>query len=309
VTAHRALSGAFAALVVLALAGGAEAKAKTLSISGVPCPVEDELVRALRDVLVDTTIERVDGPADLVVEATAEEVSVTSDGATKRFSGTCAERARLVSAYLALALEPPSVPEPAPKAPEPPARYLPAPPPRAAFPPAPVEVRVGIALGALGTVGTAEHGAGAAPHLALRASVGRGAVHGVLGVATLLPVSLTTRGPDVSLSRLSLDAALRLVAPVGPVALGAELGPVLARTSVEAESLADPEPASSRAELGLRVGALADLPLGPLASVTATLESQIMPGTAALALRREGIVGELPGFYLGGSLGLTLRAK
>ena len=301
-----------AALAVLLVAERAEAKTRTLAISGVACPAETELIDALRDVLVDTAIERVDGAADLTVVATDADVAVTAFDTTRRFSGTCAERARLVSAYLALALEPPAMPPPPAPVPTkaaPPAAHAPPARPRESADAKALEARITIGAGVLGTVGTAEHGGAAAPTFMVRGALGRGALHGIVGIGATLPASLATRGPNVALSRLSLDAGIRVVAPLGRLAIGGEVSALLARATVEAEGLSNPEPAASRAELGARVAAISDLRLGGLVSLTASLETQLLPGAATLALRREGTVGELPAVYLGGTLGLTFRAK
>ena len=121
---RRALLAGVMALVALATSGTARAEARSISVVGVACPGAEAVVAALAEVLVHTEVRQVDGPADIVIEATDADVRITAFGSTKRFAGSCDERVRLLSAYVALGLEPPM-----PMAPvEPPAERPVAPP-------------------------------------------------------------------------------------------------------------------------------------------------------------------------------------
>jgi hypothetical protein len=131
---RRALLAGVVALVAIATSGAARAETRSVGVSlrGVACPGAEAVVTALAEVLVHTEIRQVDGPTDIVIEATDADVRVTAFGTTKRFSGSD-ERVRLLSAYVALGLEPPMPIPPV----EPPAESPAAPPLRALPPPTP----------------------------------------------------------------------------------------------------------------------------------------------------------------------------
>lgn len=311
---HRALLAGVVALVAIATSGAARAEARSVGVSlrGVACPGAEAVVVALAEVLVHTEIRQVDGPTDIVIEATDADVRVTAFGTTKRFSGSCDERVRLLSAYVALGLEPPMPMPPV----EPPAES-PAAAPLRALPPTPqdpkkrspkgLEASVSASVGALGLPDTAGHGGAVTPIVGLRGALGVGPFAVVLGGSFVVPYTVTTRGPSVTISRQAIDLGLRVATPIGRLTLAAEGGPVLARTVVVAEGLANAEPSSSQAELGLRLAAEVGIRLTGRLSAIGTLEGYGVPAPATLALRSTGDVGTMPAFGLGGMLGLRYR--
>jgi hypothetical protein len=116
----------------------------------------------------------------------------------------------------------------------------------------------------------------------------------VLGGSFVVPYTVTTRGPNVTISRQAIDLGLRVATPIGRLTLAAEGGPVLARTVVVAERLANAEPSSSQAELGLRLAAEVGIRLTGRLSAIGTLEGYGVPAPATLAPRSTGDVGTMP---------------
>ena len=286
-----------------------------VSMRGVACPGAEAVVSALTEVLVHTQVRQVDGPADIDIEATEADVRITAFGTTKSFSGSCDERVKLLSAYVALGLEPPI---PMPPVERPAERLVaPEPPPARAVPPAAqvpnrqsprgLEASVSASVGALGLPATSGHGGAVTPIVGLRGALGVNPFAVTLGASFVLPYAVTTRGPSVTIARQSIDLGLRFAAPLGGLTLAGEGGPVLARTVVVAEDLANAEPSSSQAELGLRLAAEIGLRLNNRLSATATLEGYGVPAPATLALRTTGEVGTMPAFGLGGMLGLRYQ--
>jgi len=315
---RRALLAGVVGLVAIATSGTARAEARSISVGGVACPGAEAVFTALAEVLVHTEVRQVNGPAEVIIEATDDDVRITAFGSTKRFSGSCDERVRLLSAYVALGLEPPVPvapveprPEAEPIAPAAPVRALPSPPPD----PQDAKKRTGggpdafvsTSVGALGIPDTAGHGGAVAPVLGLRVALGVAPLAVTLGASLVFPYAVATRGPSVTISRQAIDLGLRVAYPIGRITLAAEGGPVLARTVVAAEDLANAEPSTSRAELGLRLAAEVGLRLAARLSATATLEGYGVPAPATLALRSTGDVGTMPAFGLGGMLGLRYQ--
>lgn len=313
---RRAFIAGVVALLAITTSGAARAEVSSVGVSlrGVACPDAESVVAALTEVLVHTQVRQVDGPADIDIEATDADVRITAFGTTKRFSGSCDERVKLLSAYVALGLEPPMplppVERPAEKSVEPPP-VRPLPPPATQDPNRQsrggIEASVSASVGAIGLPATAGHGGAVTPILGLRGALGVSPFAATLGASFALPCAVTTRGPSVTIARQAIDLGLRFATPLGRLTLAGEGGPVLARTVVVAEGLANAEPSSSQAELGLRLAAEVGLRLSHRLSATATLEGYGVPAPATLALRTTGEVGTMPAFGLGGTLGLRYQ--
>lgn len=291
----------------------------TLAVRGAPCPSADAVLAALGSVLVRTELRATSGAADVTLEATRDDVTVTAFGTSRVFSGSCDERTRLVSAYVALGLEPPESAEPKPAPPEPaspPAAPPPAPssPPSSPPPPpnAPRSASWTLDLeargGAHGVPGGSAHGGALSPVLGLGAALGNGQVFGTLGLGVVLPYTVGTRGPEVTLTRQSVTLGLRGLVTRGKLAFTADAALALSRVTIVAEGLANAEPEASRAQIAVVLGGTAGLGLTPRLWLVAGLDATLAPSPDRLALRQSGDVGATPAVGLAITLGLRFRA-
>lgn len=292
----------------------------TIAVRGEPCPSADAVLAALGSILVRTELRATSGDADVTLEATRDDVTVTAFGSSRVFSGSCEERTRLVSAYVALGLEPPESvePKPAPLEPTPP-RPPPVPPPAPPAPsprppPPPPPARSTLALdleargGALGVPGGSAHGGALAPTFGLGAAVGNGRLFGTFGLGVALPYTVGTRGPDVTLTRQSVSLGLRGLATRRSLAFSADAALALSRVTIVAEGLANAEPETSRAQVAIVLGGTAGLGLTPRLTLVGGLEATLTPSPDRLALRKAGDVGATPAVGLAVTLGLRFRA-
>lgn len=293
----------------------------TIAVRGAPCPSADAVLAALRSVLVRTELRVTSDAADVTLEANDDDVRVTAFGASRVFAGSCDERTRLVSAYVALGLEPPEGAEPSPP-PAPPAPSPPPPPPNAPAAPAasarpaspspppraPVSLDLEARGGAFVVPGGSAHGSALSPTFGLAAALGRGHVFGTFGLAAALPYTVGTRGPEVTLSRQSASLGVRGLFAWGRIDLTADAALALSRVTVVAEGLSNAEPEASRAQLAAVLGGAAGLPLAPRLSLVLGVEATLTPSPDRLALRQAGDVGKTPAVGLGVTLGLRFRA-
>ncbi|MFO0639807.1 MAG: hypothetical protein U0183_11395 [Polyangiaceae bacterium] len=291
----------------------------TIALRGAPCPSADAVLAALGSILVRTELRATSGDADITLEATRDDVTVTAFGSSRVFFGSCEERTRLVSAYVALGLEPPESAEPTPAPLEPtPPKLPPAPPPPSPAPsprpPPPSPSRSTLALdleargGALGVPGGSAHGGALAPTFGLGAAVGNGQVFGTFGLGFVPPYTVGTRGPDVTLTRQSLSLGLRGLVTRQRLSFSADAALALSRVTIVAEGLANAEPETSRAQVAIVLGGTAGLGLTPRLSLVGGLEATLTPSPDRLALRKAGDVGATPAVGLAITLGLRFRA-
>lgn len=292
----------------------------TIAVRGEPCPSADAVLAALGSVLVRTELRATSGDADVTLQATRDDVTVTAFGSSRVFSGSCDERTRLVSAYVALGLEPPesAEPKPAPLEPTPP-KLPPVPPPGPPAPsprppPPPSLARSTVTLdleargGALGVPGGSAHGGALAPMFGLGAALGNGHLFGTFGLGAVLPYTVGTRGPEVTLSRQSVILGLRGLATRRNLAFSADAALALSRVTIVAEGLVNAEPEASRGQVALVLGGSAGLGLTPRIWLTGGLEATLTPSPDRLALRQSGDVGATPAVGLAITIGVRFRS-
>jgi len=225
---------------------------------------------------------------------------VLAAGRTRDYSDEardCANRARLASLFVALAVD--SSGEPAPAAP--PAAVVSAAP---APPPEPIPSRLGrLELGATFEAGTPA--IWLAPGAALRLVVGRGALGIVVGARGTWPTDAALDGVRVRAWRVAADLMLRATfgrdRRLQPFV---ELGAAATFLSARAPDLAAP-----RDEGGFEAGlaAAAGFHLARHASLWpfVAARAELIPRPVSVFARPAGLVGDTPQFWAGASAGVS----
>jgi hypothetical protein len=281
------------------------------------CPTSAQVATVLRRLLPRTKVIAENGHAgaeDAAIEDEGAEYRVRIAGQQRSFvdgARQCAERARHAAVFVALVLDPPSVPEPAeppPAAPVPP----PAPPPaeRPVAPPpvprAPLPLDLTLAPILLFAPGSADRqtsmAAGGMAWLrakpGLHVAVGTGVLRGAL------------RFDEVTADAwwIPIDVALGFSARADRWEGGAQIGPDATILSVRGRDL---EGAASqlRLEWGGRAAGFARFWFDRTFALYLAAEALVRPSAYALIIEPQGQVGLTPVLWAGASAGITCKLE
>ena len=243
-------------------------------------------------------------------------VVVSKDGASlkKRYADPardCDARARFAAVFAVLTVMPPELgvdapsaqlPEPKPLVP-PKAVVVPPPPPPPALPRPPL---AHIELGALFGYAPAIVGA---PELSafggeLRVALGRGALQSTLSVAYTSRAKFELRGVVGDLWQLPMSAGLRVTSDLGGLRMAGDLGLLAVVQRVRATGLASSR-AASALELGVRGGLSFQAELGANIAPFFGAFVWVAPAPRDLSALPQGVFGNLPYLWLGGSAGVS----
>jgi hypothetical protein len=311
--------GLVPSIVLFATAGGATPPSSVKMVGDdAACPTPAQVVTVLRRLLPRTKVTAEAGQAtavDAVITDEGSEYRVTIAGQQRSFVDSarqCAERARHAAVFVALVLDPPSVPEPAepppassaPIAAVPPPSERPAPP--LPLPPSPpsfdltlapiVQVAPGsgdrqtaVAAGLMAW-GRAKRGL----HLALGTGVLRGSLdfQGVVADAWWIPIHLAA-GFNFRNDRWEG---------------GAEIGPSATILSVLARDLERAE-SQLRLEWGGRAAGFSRFWFSSNFALYLAAEALVRPSAYAMLIEPEGRVGFTPVLWLGGLAGVTCKLE
>jgi hypothetical protein len=243
-------------------------------------------------------------------------VRVSKDGTSlkKRYADPardCDARARFAAVFAVLTLMPPelgadtlSVESPAPPPVAPPKAVIaPPPPPPPAPPLAPL---AHVELGALFGYAPAIVGA---PELSafggeLRVALGRGTLQSTLSVAYTSRAKFELRGVTGDLWQLPLSAGLRVSSDLGGLRMAGDLGLLAVVQRVRATDLAASR-AASALELGVRGGLTFQAELGSNIAPFCGAFVWLAPAPRELSAAPQGVFGNLPYLWIGGSAGVS----
>jgi hypothetical protein len=140
----------------------------------------------------------------------------------------------------------------------------------------------------------------------LRLAVGGRYVAAVAGVSGLAPASARPASVEVTVARVPFDVGLRLVAPLGRVDLGGDLGLGLAILRIEAKNLVAAE-ASTRLDVGARAALW--LRVWLTSRVALQLAGQLAVSFAPydLVVQPADRIATTPWLWAGGALGIVAR--
>ncbi|HMI87241.1 MAG TPA: hypothetical protein VK550_24285 [Polyangiaceae bacterium] len=282
------------------------------------CPTPAQVVTVLRRLLPKTKVTAETGtvaPGDAAITDEGSQYRVTIAGQERSFvdgARQCAERAKHAAVFVALVLDPPTVPEPPETSPTPPSSAPPAPlpaerpaapsPERLTFPPIDVsleavfqvaptagERRTAVAAGLMGWA-RAKRGF----HLALGAGVLRGSFHfdGAAADAWWIPLHVAA---GVSFQADRWEG-------------GGELGPNVTVLSVLGRDLEQAE-TQVRLEWGARAAAFSRFWFSKNFALYVSAETLVRPSSYALLIDPQGRVGLTPVLWLGGAAGLSCKLE
>jgi hypothetical protein len=246
-------------------------------------------------------------------------VTVSKDGSSvrKNYSDPgrdCEGRARFAAVFAVLTVMPPELgpdalappkppPPPAPPpVPPPPARRVVVAPPAPALPPL-----AHIELGALFAYAPAIL---KAPDLStfggeLRVALGRGAVAATLSVAYTARSKFELDGVRGDVSQLPASAGLRLHSELVSWDVAADLGVLAVLESVRATNLFVVKNESAL-ELGGRAGVSFERPIGAHFAPFIGAYAWLVPGPRNISALPQGVLGNLPYLWIGGTVGVSL---
>jgi len=244
-------------------------------------------------------------------------VTVWKEGASVKKSYSdpareCDGRARFAAVFTVLTLMPPElgvapVVEPEPEAPPPPeAKPTPAPAPVPAQPPIALPPLAHLELSALYAYAPAVleapsmHSFGAE----LRVALGRGALAGTLSVAYTSRAQFDLDGIQGEVTRLPFSVGARLRSDFEAWSIAADLGLLVVAQRARATNLFT-ERTHSSAEVGARAGVQLARQLGPHFAPFVGAFVWFTPVPSEIAALPQGVVGNLPYFWLGGAAGVS----
>jgi hypothetical protein len=307
-------------VVLLAGAVGAAPPASVRMIGDeAGCPTPTQVVTVLRRLLPRTKVTADTGQAalgDALITDEGSQYRVAIAGQERSFSDNarqCAERARHAAVFVAIVLDPPTIPEPAEPAPTssvavpaaPPLPERPAPPPTRAPPPSPsldltLAPIVHMAPGAgdrrpavaAGMMAWARVKRGF--HLALGSGVSRGSLHFDNGVADAW--------------RIPIHVAAGFNFRADRWEGGAEIGPSVTILSALGRDLQRAE-SQIRLEWGGRAAGFSRFWLSSNFALYLAAEALVHPSAYAMMIDPDGRIGFTPALWLGGSAGVTFRLE
>ena len=308
-----------AGVVLLAAAAGAAAPPSVRMVGDdAACPSPAQVVTVLRRLLPRTKVTAETGqaaPADAVIADEGSQYRVTIGGQERTFvdgARQCAERARHAAVFVALVLDPPTIPEPAEPAPAssavipavPSLSERPAPPPPAHKPSPSLDLTLGPILQMAPSAGDRRAAVAAGLmawvrakrgfHLSLGTGVLRGALHfeDVVADAWWVPI------------HVAAGFAFQTDSWEG----GAEIGPSATILSVLGRDLERAE-SQVRLEWGGRAGGFTRFWLSSNIALYLAAEALVRPSAYAMVIEPGGRVGFTPALWLGGSAGVTFRLE
>ncbi|HYQ44715.1 MAG TPA: hypothetical protein VER11_22175 [Polyangiaceae bacterium] len=138
----------------------------------------------------------------------------------------------------------------------------------------------------------------------LRAALGRGALSGALSVAYVTRSKFELDGVQGELSRIPLSVGLRLREDFEAWSVAADLGLLVVAERVHATNLLTTQ-ARSSANFGLRGGVQVAHPFGPRFAPFVGAFVWFSPSPSELSALPQGVIGNLPYFWLGGAAGVS----
>jgi hypothetical protein len=301
-------------LIGLALAPAARAAPpSTLRVAGAEgaCPAPGQVVTVLQRLLVRTQVTAdagTVGPNDAVIDDQGSQFRVTVAGQERSFvdpARGCAERAQHAAVFVALVLDPPMIAEAQPgpvvvaPAPVAPMREQ----PRPASPSRTNARQWELALGGSVLVAPAVADRSTAVAGGVAAWVrGKKGFHLGFG-AGVLHGSLHFTDADADAWWIPLDLAVGFTAQGAAWEMGAEIGPSASVLSIIGENLAQAH-REVRLEFGGRAAVMARFWLDKKFALFMSAEGVYRPSPYALFIDPDGLVGQTPSIWLGGSAGV-----
>lgn len=141
---------------------------------------------------------------------------------------------------------------------------------------------------------------------ALRLAVGGRNLAGTIGVEGLAPVDANTAGVTVNVTRVPIDAGVRLALPLGRWELGGDVGVSLAILRLSAPALADAT-SSTRLDVGARLAPWLRLGISSRVAVQLGVQMVVSFAPYDLVVAPLGKIGTTPRVWLGAGLGLVVR--
>ena len=295
--------------------------AKPFTFGSSECPAPDAVERELVSLVPPERRALLEQGVRIDVEDLGESYRVAvSNGSTsvqKSYSDPardCVGRARFAAVFAVLTLMPPELgpdlqtapPPPAPTPPHvvPPTQPVHAPPPQPSLARAQL---VHLELGAL--FGYAPAFA-AAPELTtfggeLRVAFGRATLASTLSVAYTTRARFELDGVHGDVAQLPVAAGVRLRSDLGAWSLAADLGLLAVLQRVRGADLFASRSQSSL-ELGARAGLLAQPRLSHHLAPFLGAFVELVPAPRDVLAEPEGVVGNLPYFWVGGTVGVSL---
>jgi len=246
-------------------------------------------------------------------------VTVWKEGASVKKSYSdpareCDGRARFAAVFTVLTLMPPELgvepivkpepepkPEPAKAAPVPASAPEPAPAHEPDLPPlARLELSALYAYAPAILEAPSMHSFGGE----LRAAIGRGALSGTLSVAYVTRAKFELDGVQGELSRVPLSVGVRLRKDFDSWSLAGDLGLLVVAERVHATNLLASQ-AQSSANFGLRGGVQIARRFGPHFAPFVGAFVWFSPSPSELSTLPQGVIGNLPYFWLGGAAGVS----
>jgi hypothetical protein len=309
---------------VLSLLSGSSAVARELSaapperlqlLSNSSCPSASDVAQQLAPLLQHTQVSvgaeegNSAGATQVKLTDSGEELEVRVGPEVRVFRDpgrACTERARSSAVFIGLVLDPPLLPEaPEPK-PSAPAKVAATPPPTEPKPrpSAHLVLELGPLLQAAPISDSAQ--------LPLAGGFGGRLAWGktwgaAFGAAFLLPTRLHLPAADARVVWLPFDLSLRLTQGGPALSWSAELGPELALLFATGEGVDNPR-TSTRVELGARGAVSLSWGMGSHVGAFVTLFSELRPKPYDFRVNPDMASGSSPAWWLGSSLGLSLRS-
>lgn len=247
--------------------------------------------------------------ARVTLTDSGDELEVRVDAEVRVFRDperACTERARSSAVFIGLVLDPPLLPEaPAPKPSTPVKGGDVHPPPEKKPRPAShlvLELGPLLQTAPLSDSEQLPLAGGFGARLAWGKTWG-----GALGAAFLLPTRLHLPAADARVVWLPFDLSLRLTQGGPALSWSAELGPELALLFATGEGVDNPR-TSTRVELGARGAVSLSWGMGSHVGAFVTLFSELRPKPYDFRVNPDVASGSSPAWWLGSSLGLSLRS-
>ena len=138
----------------------------------------------------------------------------------------------------------------------------------------------------------------------LRVALGRGALSGTLSAAYMQRAEFDLAGVECELTRLPFSVGARLRSDFGAWSLLSDLGLSLTAQRVRATNLLSGHESSSL-DVGVRAGVQLARQVGPHFAPFAAAFVWISPAPSEISALPQGVLGNLPYFWLGGAAGVS----
>ena len=218
----------------------------------------------------------------------------------------CLERARVSAAFIALAIAPPEFPEPSTAPTTPPSPSTSTGSSRSSSLGTGRRRTIHVTLEVAGRIEGAPADGLVMGGADARLSLGGRWLQASLGVGALSPASLHLPAVETQLTYVPFDLSLRGLLTRSRVKLGADLGLAAAVLLADGRGIAVPA-SGVRLDVGLRMGLLVQLWLHSRGSLSLGLHATVLPRPYELTVDPIGTVGHTPSWWLGATLGVSLR--